>query len=161
MATHAAIATVAQRAPLEVLQVPTPIPTSTEILIRNEWTASTPLDLHQSDGGLLVNHPQVLGDSVAGTIIACGSDVTQFKQGDQVFGFAWRSLKEKSYQEFVCGPEYLFGRVPEGVGLKEAVTVPNAFVTVFHSLVVDLGLSLPWPKPEGWVPKDKDRAILV
>ena len=63
--THAAVVTTAKRAPLSILQVPTPKPEGNEVLVRNLWTASTPLDLHQADGGLLVNHPQVLGDGVA------------------------------------------------------------------------------------------------
>ena len=66
MSTHAAIVTVSPRSPLQVLQLPTPVPTANEVLIRNLWTASTPLDLHQADGGLLVTHPQVLGDGTAG-----------------------------------------------------------------------------------------------
>ena len=43
----------------------------------------------------------------------------------------------------------------------EAVTLPNNFVTVFHSLTTDLGLETPWPKPENYVPDDADSAILV
>ena len=68
MSTHAAIVTVSPRSPLQVLHLPSPAPRGNEILIRNLWTASTPLDLHQADGGLLVTHPQVLGDGVAGCV---------------------------------------------------------------------------------------------
>jgi Zn-dependent alcohol dehydrogenase len=66
MATHAAIATVGLKASLAVIQVPTIPPTGDEVRVYVEWTASTPLDLHQNDGGLLVKHPQVLGDGTAG-----------------------------------------------------------------------------------------------
>jgi threonine dehydrogenase-like Zn-dependent dehydrogenase len=41
------------------------------------------------------------------------------------------------------------------------VTLPNNFVTVFHSLTTDLSLETPWPKPEKYVPDDADAAILV
>lgn len=67
--THAAIVTRALRASLEILQVPTIPPTGNEVLVHVEWTASTPLDLHQNDGGLLVKHPQFLGDGTAGTVL--------------------------------------------------------------------------------------------
>jgi NADPH:quinone reductase-like Zn-dependent oxidoreductase len=43
----------------------------------------------------------------------------------------------------------------------EAVTLPNNFVTVFHSLTADLGLEIPWPKPENHVPDHADAPILV
>lgn len=58
-------------------------------------------------------------------------------------------------------PENLLGLLPEGFELREAVTLRNNFVTVFHALTADLGLRLPWPKPEGFVPERADEAILI
>lgn len=49
-----------------------------------EWTASTPLDLHQADGGLLVKYPQVLGDGIAGTVVEVGPGVENLSVGDKV-----------------------------------------------------------------------------
>ena len=68
--THFAIATVGVKAEFGLIQVPAAKPTGDQVRIRNEWTASTPLDLHQNGDGLLVKHPQVLGD---GTGYGCGS----------------------------------------------------------------------------------------
>jgi len=161
MTTHPAVVTVAARAPLQVHQVPTPTPAGDEVQVLNEWTASTPLDLHQADGGLLVNHPQILGDGTAGTVVAAGPDAKRLKVGDKIFGFTWQKLAHKSHQKFVTVPENLLGVLPQGFELPEAVTLGNNFVTVFHALTADLGLELPWPKPEGYVPKGKHEAILV
>jgi hypothetical protein len=41
------------------------------------------------------------------------------------------------------------------------VTLPNNFVTVFHTLTRDLSIETPWPKPNNYVPKDADQPILV
>ena len=82
--THPAVVTVAPRAPLEVIQVPTVSPAKGEIQIRVEWTASTPLDLHQADGGLLLEYPEVLGDSVAGSVVEVGEGVEKLAVGDKV-----------------------------------------------------------------------------
>jgi hypothetical protein len=41
------------------------------------------------------------------------------------------------------------------------VTLPNNFVTVFHTLTTDLGLELPWPKPDDYVPKNANSSILI
>ena len=84
MSTHKAVATVALRAPLEIIQVPTIRPVDREVRVRVEWTASTPLDLHQNDGGLLVKHPQILGDGVAWTVEEVGPLVRNLATGDQV-----------------------------------------------------------------------------
>ncbi len=161
MATHAAVVTVGPQRPLEILQVPTVHPVGNQVRVRNQWTASTPLDLHQADGGLLVTPPYILGDGVAGTVVEVGPDVSKLKVGDKVFGFSWRTQVEKAHQEYVVAPEYLFGKVPAGFTLQEAVTVPNNFVTVWHSFTKDFGFELPWPKPEGYVPKEADEWILV
>lgn len=82
--THSAVVTVGLRAPLQVIQVPTVSPGPGEVLVRVLWTASTPLDLHQNDGGLLVKPPQVLGDSVTGEVVEVGSEVSNIQAGDKV-----------------------------------------------------------------------------
>ncbi|MCJ1280602.1 hypothetical protein MMC21_008431 [Puttea exsequens] len=153
MVTHAAVVTVAPGAPLEIQQLPTPNPKEGEVLLRSQWTASTPLDLHQNDGHLLVTPPQVLGDGVAGTVIQVGLGVTRLKEGDKVFGFVYQNNEQKAHQKLVCAPENMLAILPDGFSMQEAVTLPNNFVTVFHTLTTDLGFALPWPKPNDWVPK--------
>jgi len=147
MSTHAAVVSVAPRAAIDVIQVPTVKPGDGEVLVQVLWTASTPLDLHQNDGGLLVQHPQVLGDGIAGTVVELGPQVKNLKNGDLVFGFGWREQKEKAHQELATVPAYLLGKIPPNSTPQEAVTLPNNFVTVFHAVTTDLELSLTWPRP--------------
>ncbi|KIX09638.1 uncharacterized protein Z518_00719 [Rhinocladiella mackenziei CBS 650.93] len=161
MATHPAIVTVGPGLPLEIHQVPTPTTTDRQIRVRSEWTASTPLDLHQADGGLLVKHPQVLGDGVAGIVVEVGPDVSRFRVGDRVFGFTWRDQAEKAHQEYVVAPEFLFGKLPHTIMMQQAVTVPNNFVTAWHTFTKDFGFELPWPKPEDYVPSEAKQWILI
>jgi len=131
------------------------------VRVRVEWTASTPLDLHQGDGGLLVKHPQVLGDGIAGTVVEVGPDVKRLKLNDKVFGFAFGSQKEKAHQIYATVAENLCGVIPVRVTMQEAVTLPNNFVTAYHTTVTDLGLSLPWPKPADFTPLHAEDPILV
>jgi NADPH:quinone reductase-like Zn-dependent oxidoreductase len=159
--THKAVVTVGPRRPLQLIDVPTTAPKANELLVRVDWTASTPLDLHEADGGLLVVPPQILGDSSAGLVVAIGPDVEKFEVGDKVFGFTWRTQQEKAHQEYILAPENLFGKVPEGFREQDVVTVPNNFVTAFQSLMRDLGLKMPWPKPDGWMPQDAFKSILI
>lgn len=111
MSTHYAVASVGLKAKLGLIQVPTVKPTGEQVRVHVEWTASTPLELHQNDGGLLVQHPQVLGDGTAGTIVEVGPDVKRLSVGDKVFGFTWRNQAEKSQQEFVTVEEWLLAKV--------------------------------------------------
>jgi NADPH:quinone reductase-like Zn-dependent oxidoreductase len=161
MSNHPAVVTVAPRAPLEIRQIETPVPIDNEVKVLVQWTASTPLDLHQADGHLLVKPPQVLGDGVAGTVVSVGPDATHLKVGDAVFGFTFRTQKEKAHQIYAVAAENMFGVVPSNSSMQEAVTLPNNFVTAFHTLVTDFGFELPWPKPEGFVPKNRDAPILI
>lgn len=82
--THAAVVSTSTRGPLEIFQIPTPQPEEGEVQVRVEWTASTPLDLHVNDGGLLATHPQVLGDAVAGTVVKVGPGAKRLRVGDKV-----------------------------------------------------------------------------
>jgi hypothetical protein len=52
-------------------------------------------------------------------------------------------------------------QLPEGFTLAEAVTLPNNFVTVFHTLTEDLGIETPWPRPDGYTPVNASKAILI
>ncbi|KAH7394870.1 chaperonin 10-like protein [Phaeosphaeria sp. MPI-PUGE-AT-0046c] len=159
--THLAIATVGLKAPLGCIRVPTVKPVGSQVRVHVEWTASTPLDLHQNDGGLLVQHPQVLGDGTAGTVVEVGSDVKRLSVGDKVFGFTWRNQTEKAHQTFCTTDEWLLAKLPEGTTLSQAVTLPNNFVTVFHALSADLNIETPWPKPENYVSKNAEDPILI
>ncbi|KAL1798549.1 hypothetical protein ACET3X_002586 [Alternaria dauci] len=151
----------AKKARLGIVQVPTAAPVEQQVRVRVEWTASTPLDLHQNDGALLVKHPQVLGDSIAGTVVEVGPDAKRLKVADKVFGFTWRTQMEKAHQEFCTTDEWLLAKLPDGFTLAEAVTLPNNFVTVFHSLTTDLALEMPWPKIESYVPVHVGAPILI
>ncbi|EPE06758.1 zinc-binding dehydrogenase [Ophiostoma piceae UAMH 11346] len=147
MSTHPAVVTVAARAPLEIARVPTIEPTGRQLQIRVEWTASTPLDLHQADGGLLVTHPQVMGSGLAGTVLKTGPDVKYFAAGDAVFGFSFATPEQKAHQTIATVPETTMGKIPSGFTMQEAVTLPNNTVTVFHTVTKDLELPLAWPVP--------------
>lgn len=85
MATHSALATVALRAPLALIQVSTIPPSEGEVLILVQYAASTPFDMHQNDGGVAVNnYPQVLGDTLAGVVEDVGAGVSNLAVGDRV-----------------------------------------------------------------------------
>lgn len=159
--THPAVATIGPRAPLKIIDQPTLAPGVGELLARVQWTSSSPLDLHQADGGLLIQkYPLILGTSWAGVVVALGpSDPAAkpedqpsepLKPGDKVFGFSYLNPQERGFQEYVTTATWLVGKIPPNSTPQEAVTVPANLVTAFHTLTADLGLPLPWPIPKDW-----------
>ncbi|KAI9362006.1 chaperonin 10-like protein [Zopfochytrium polystomum] len=161
---HAAVVSVADGAPLELRQVPTRDPAHGEVLMRVEWVASTPLDLHRADGGLLrpeAGAPVILGSSAAGTVVAVGPGVDDGRFA--VFGFAFQRDEHRSQQEFVTVPAWTLGRLPASIAPEQAVTVPTNLVTAFHVLTEDLGLlpAIPWPLPNPPTPPRRAAPILV
>jgi hypothetical protein len=110
--THKAVVTVAPRAPLRLVDVPTIKPKDNEIRLKVLWTASTPLDLHKADGGLLVaDYPFILGSGASGVVVEVGENVKRLKVGDIVFGFAWKTAQERAHQIYITSAENLFARV--------------------------------------------------
>ncbi|KAI1318406.1 GroES-like protein [Xylariaceae sp. FL0255] len=159
--SHDALVTVAARAPYEVRKFLTVSPKGDEIMINVKWTASTPLDLHQADGGLLVEHPMRTGSTSAGVVVEVGPDVKHLKVGDEVFGFAHQKPEWKAHQENATAPEWVFGKVPKGFTLEQAVTIPENLVTAFNTISADLHLPTPWPKPDGYKPPRANDRILI
>lgn len=170
---HRAVVVVAPRKPLEIHEVDTVAPGADEILVRVQWTASTPLNLHNADGGLLIQPPHVMSGCFAGTVVQVGHDLAsapglarasrELRAGDEVFGFAYAAQHQRPMQEYITVPAYLCGKVPAGVPLQAAATLPSNFVTAVHTITRDLGLELPWPAPEGWTPRaaERDAPVLV
>ncbi|KAJ4397144.1 hypothetical protein N0V93_001368 [Gnomoniopsis smithogilvyi] len=163
---HQAVVIVQPRAPLEILEVDTIQPAEGEIVVRVIWFASTPLNLHNADGGTLVKPPHIMSGCFAGEVALLG-DLSSHPQdlhvGDKVFGFAFAESKQRPMQEYITIPAYFCGKVPEGLSLQAAATVPSNFVTAVHTVTKDLGLELPWPVPQGWAPSEevRDAPILV
>lgn len=159
--THAGVAIVAPRAPLQIIQVPDTKPSAGQVLVEVHWVGSTPFGLHQADGGLGVTPPQILGDTAVGAVVEVGEGVEHLKVGDQVFGFLPPVHKQAAQQEFITIPAHLLGKVPQNVKPEAAATVPSSFVTTWHALTSDLSIDLPYPKPADYTPPNASAPILL
>lgn len=162
--TQTAIASPGRRAALITTSTPVHEASTGEVVVRVRWTASTPLDLHKADGGVLVTeYPAPLGGGgLAGEVVQVGDgDVKGLSLGDEVMAFAFRGDKEANHQEYVTMPAFLASKIPKGLSMEEASTIPVNLVTVFHTVTTDLGLELPWPIPEGYKPQDAEKPFLI
>jgi NADPH:quinone reductase-like Zn-dependent oxidoreductase len=81
------------------------------------------------EGGLRKPRNPRLGADVAGIVEAVGSQVTEFKPGDAVFGVA-----PGSFAEYVCNGASKFALKPANVSFEAAAAVPVAAFTALQGL---------------------------
>jgi len=70
-----------------------------------------------------------LGRDVSGVVEAVGTNVTQFKPGDEVFGTCSGALAE-----YACASESAFVMKPDNVTFEQAASVPIAGLTALQGL---------------------------
>jgi len=75
----------------------------------------------------------VPGLEVAGTVVACGSAVTQWKVGDEVCSL----VQGGGYADYCVCEESLTLPVPKGLSMVEAASLPETYATVWSNLYAD------------------------
>ena len=126
--------------PPEVLQiedVEKPVPKDNEVLIKVRAASVNPLDYH------LLRHPFIRrivfalsklkitrpGRDVAGEVEAVGSNVTQFKPADAVFGGCGGA-----FAEYACAAPSALAMKLDNVTFEQAAAVPVAGLTALQGL---------------------------
>jgi NADPH:quinone reductase-like Zn-dependent oxidoreductase len=115
-----------------------PTPGDDDVLIKVRAASVNPFDWHVMRGTPYVMRMQAglrkpkdirLGVDVAGQVEAVGTNVTQFKPGDRVFG-AGRG----TFAEYACASESWLVRKPEHVSFEQAASVAVAAFTSLQGL---------------------------
>ncbi|WP_368496206.1 zinc-binding alcohol dehydrogenase family protein [Herbiconiux sp. A18JL235] len=143
------------RADLVVAPAEMPVPGPGELLVRTRAVAVNPLDeVKQHTGNLMYRwlpYPVVLGEDVAGVVVAVGRGVTRFAPGDRVVAYAVgmergsRHHAEGGFQSFVVVREGLTAPVPDTLAFHDAVVLPLAVSTAATALFQNDHLALPPP----------------
>ncbi|KAJ4363934.1 hypothetical protein N0V83_009387 [Neocucurbitaria cava] len=139
--------------PLQIGPSPYPTPRPGQLVVRNSALGINPVDwAKQMLGEVLlgyVKYPIVLGEDVAGTIVAVGEGVTRFKVGDRVLavGSALTSNDptEGGFQHYTVLREWLTTPLPDNISFEQACVLPLALLTTSIGLFGQdyLGLDLP------------------
>jgi NADPH:quinone reductase-like Zn-dependent oxidoreductase len=127
---------------LRFTEVAKPTPADNEVLIELHAASVNPLDLFQMRGapllrsipGLRTPKHQVLGVDIAGRVEAVGSNVTQFKPGDEVFGVGGKGFAGGGFAEYVCAAEDKLALKPANSSFEDAASVPVAALTALQGL---------------------------
>ena len=127
---------------LTVNEIPKPVPLEDEVLIKVKAASLNAADWHIMRGqprlyrvvlGIRKPKYSILGADVAGIVEAVGKNVTQFQEGDEVFG----DLAEHNFgafAEYVCVPENIVVLKPQTLTFEEAAAIPLAAATALHAL---------------------------
>jgi propanol-preferring alcohol dehydrogenase len=129
--------------PLELLDVPIPVPNEGEILVRVFASGVCHTELDEIEGRTPPPHlPVILGHQVVGRVVGTGPKARRFREGDRV-GIAWiysacGTCKFcRSGEENLCPHFLATGRDVDG-GYAEYMTVPEGFVHPIPESFTDL-----------------------
>lgn len=128
----------------EVLQLqdkPIPQIKSDQMLVKVYASSINPIDWKTRKGMLAIifgnKFPMVLGYDISGEVVQVGSEVTQFRQGDQIYA-CLDPATSGSYAEYAPVPEKVAYFKPQNLTYEEAAAVPLAAETALQALR-DLG----------------------
>ena len=114
------------------VDVPVPQPGAGEVLIKVEASGVNFIDVYHRIGRYAQPLPFIPGTEAAGVVVAVGSGVTDFRQGDRVACY----VGSGSYAEYVRAPVTRVVTVPDSLDLKSAAAALVQGLTA-HYLVYD------------------------
>jgi NADPH:quinone reductase-like Zn-dependent oxidoreductase len=134
----------------------TPYPSSlspTQLLLKPEAWAINPADhMLQTTEFPFVKYPVVLGEDVAGTVIAAGTEASsRFKPNDRVLAFTTGATNESSmggFQEYVIAEAGFTSHIPAWMSFAEGSVFPLGIVTSTAALFGEEYLALSLPSTE-------------
>jgi alcohol dehydrogenase len=127
----------------ELMDVPAPAPGPRDILVQVRAAGLNPVDFKFRQGKLRAivrpKLPFVLGNELAGEVIAIGHDVKRFRVGDRVFA---RVAKHRAgaFAEQACVDEDHPAQMPASLDFPAAAAVPLAGLTALQALRDELGI---------------------
>jgi len=127
----------------QLMDVPAPSPRQRDILIAVGAAGLNPVDFKFRQGKLrAIQRPKlpfVLGNELAGEVIAVGGHVTRFRVGDRVFA---RVAKDRggAFAEQACVDEVDAALVPRDLDFATAAAVPLAALTALQALRDELAV---------------------
>lgn len=128
---------------LILTELPTPQINDNEVLVRVKAIGINPVDAfvrnHQFALETFVRpkpgEPVIIGWDISGVVEAVGSQASQWKPGDEVFGMVNFRGHGKAYAEYVAAPADQLALKPADISHEEAAAATLAALTAWQSLV--------------------------
>lgn len=119
---------------LRIAEIPMSEPGPGEVRVTVKAVGLNPVDYKVAETGVPGwTYPFVLGLDVAGVVESCGTGVSNWTAGDEVFYHGDLS-KPGGYAEFALAPAHILGTKPRTVSFAQAAAIPCAGMTAYQIL---------------------------
>lgn len=119
--------------------ITTPQPQAGQVLIKVAASSVNPIDykIRNSSLGMIgPSFPAILHGDVAGVVEQVGTDVRQFKVGDEVYGCAGGLINlPGALAEFMIADVNLIAHKPKTLSMAEAAALPLVSITAWEALI--------------------------
>jgi len=127
---------------LKLQDIETPQPAPGEVLVKVHALSINPVDIKTRKGGrfydmLNEQPPVILGWDISGVVTAAGSEVTEWKEGDEVLGMINFPGRGRAYAEYVTAPANHLARKPKNITHGQAAATTLAALTAYQVLVYE------------------------
>lgn len=125
---------------LKLEEVEKPIPSDDEVLVKIHAVSINGSDregligkpLYVRIGGLRKPGYPILGSDIAGRVEQTGKNITQFNQGDEVFGEI--PGYHGGFAEYACASEHTLAQKPAGLTFEQAAAIPQGGVIALNGI---------------------------
>jgi NADPH:quinone reductase-like Zn-dependent oxidoreductase len=112
-----------------------PNPDSTEVLVRVRAASVNPIDCKTRQGSAIsVELPWTVGWDVTGVVESVGVNVTDFSEGDEVYGLIEFPDGGGTYAEYTAAPANELIQKPAELSFEEAAATPLVSLTAWEAL---------------------------
>ena len=121
---------------LKLMDLPIPEPGPDDVLIGVRAAGVGPWDVKTREGLFGERtFPYVLGIEASGIVEGVGENVTDLREGDEVYVYSGGC-----YAEYVAAPAQKVARMPASLSFEEAAGVPVAGSTAYQGIIEEIGL---------------------
>lgn len=125
---------------LKYTDIEIPQPGAGQVLVKVKAISINPVDAKTRAGGgmagmLKDKFPLILGWDISGTVEKAGEGVSDFKQGDAVFGMLEFPANAHGYAEYVVTDAKNLALKPDNISFEQAAAATLAALTAYQAMV--------------------------